>query len=495
MKALQASPRKLRVAADPFKTYVINRGADADRMADFTSAAEAFGAAFERVPAFDAHDPDAPLFLYRTLLRDAFWGETSFKPGALGCAVSHMTAWRRMLANGCEVALICEDDTRLIADPSEFVTRLKRYPDAELIFANHRMTMLRDAVSAKSDPALITLEKMVVRLAAKDIEPGAGEFLAAPGADAYFITRSGAEKLLSLVDDIGLIAGVDWLMLAGGVSQEVNWSELATLNPHFAGRDRVNAYVARDAISEMTNAPSAIIHKMLMPIGDLRDGPSLNTDTGAKTPDDLRPDPVADAFRGGRFYEEPALAMMARWMPQDGVFVDVGAHVGNHSLFMLKHGGAGRTIPFEHNKFAIAAYQRVMEMNDLSHRVKKDYLGFGLAEETGKREAKGGKRNPFVNRLKPGFDEPIRVRPGDALLREEPVDMIKVDVNGEEREVLKGLKKTLKRKAPLLVVDMTHPRAAKALPLIERHGYVEAERAKWDESDAARLVVLYRAKP
>ncbi|MEL6794530.1 MAG: FkbM family methyltransferase, partial [Pseudomonadota bacterium] len=257
----------------------------------------------------------------------------------------------------------------------------------------------------------------------------------------------------------------------------------------------ISGYIAREPVSEENGAASAIRHRETIPLAPLRDGPSLNREGGATTPTDLREDPVSDAFRGGRFYEEPALAMMARWMPRGGVFVDIGAHVGGHTLFMLRHGGAARAIPFEHNRFAVDAFRKVMEANGLTERIDDEHLGFGLAEEAGKREAKGGKRNPFVNRLKRGFDEQAKVRPGDALLRESDVDMIKIDVNGEEREVLKGLKKTLKRKGPLLVVDMTRERSTKALPLLERLGYVEAERAEWDEAAGRRSIVLYRAAP
>lgn len=474
--------------------YVINRAVDSDRLAGFTEAAAALNIGFTRIAALDGHDPDAPLFLYRTLLRDTFWGEDRIKPGALACAVSHMHAWRRMLADGAAAALICEDDARLTSDPAALAAAARRYPDADIVFANPRMTAWRDIGRVRSDPALVSVAKIAARMAAKGARPGAGGMADGPGADAYLLTRKGADALLSLIGRTGLIGGIDWIVAAACGARGLGSAETDFLDGAMGAAPEICGYVAGAPVVSTAKAPSALRHRDMIPLTNLRDAPSLNAPGRVKTAADLRPDPVSDAFRGGRFYEEPALAMMSRWMPGGGAFADVGAHVGNHSLFMLRHGGAGTAIPFEHNRFAIAAFRRLMEMNGLSDRIDDAELGFGLAEETGKREAKGAKRNPFVNRLKPGFDEPVRVRPGDALLREREVDLIKIDVNGEEKEVLKGLRKTLKRKRPLLVVDMTRPRAAKAEPLIERLGYEEAERAEWDENGVPRKVVLYHAK-
>ena len=398
------------------------------------------------------------------------------------------------MADGFDAALICEDDASLIADPAKLAASARRYPNADVVFANPRMVAWRNVCGARSDAALVPVAKVAARMAAQGARPGSDGIAAGPGADAYLLTRKGAASLLGLICETGLIGGVDWLMASFAGAKRLGVTETGYLDATIADDTMIVGYVAKEAVTKLAEVPSAIRHKQTIPLATLRETASLNEIGRVQAPIDLRPDPVSDAFRGGRFYEEPALAMMARWMPRGGAFVDVGAHVGNHSLFMLSHGGAEKAIPFEHNRFAIEAYERVMALNGLSDRIDDEALGFGLAEEAGKREAKGAKRNPFVNRLKRGFDEPIRVRPGDALLRERVVDMIKVDVNGEEKEVLKGLRKTLMRKKPLLVVDMTRPRAAKAEPLITRLGYSEAERAEWEENGAFRRVVLYRAK-
>lgn len=190
-------------------------------------------------------------------------------------------------------------------------------------------------------------------------------------------------------------------------------------------------------------------------------------------------DPVVAALAEGRFAEEPALELLSRWMPRGGVFVDIGAHVGNHTFFMLVHGGAGRAIPFEFAEVALIRFRERLKQSGLTERVETAHLGFGLAEERGKRAARGPRRIPYQLRLKSDFDEQVRVRSGDSLLKDEPVDLIKIDVTGEEREVLKGLRKTLKRMAPLIGIDLSHPQSVKVAPFLARLFYQEAERVEW----------------
>ena len=473
--------------------FVINRARDDARLAAFRQAAEAAGCDFERIDAIDGHDPEAPLFLYRDYLGESFWGGDEIKPGAFACALSHRAAWKRLLADGADAALICEDDVSLEASAFDLMKAAAARDDWDVIFANERMAEWRAVGSVKSDNRLLPLDRCATRISKAGDPPGA------PGADAYLLSRRGAEKLLTALSARKVVAGVDWLMVAASLGPAaLPGGEFAFLSSTGWVEESLSAHIWRAPVARRIEAgPSSIAHRVSRPLDALRDAPSIEIGVGerAVAPRDLRPDPVANAFEGGRFSEEPALEMMARWMPRGGVFVDIGAHIGGHALFMLRHGGAGRAIVFEHNRFAIAALEEVMRLNDLTARCDMSHLGLGLAEEVGRREAKGAKRNPYAQRLKRGFDEAVRVRPGDALLREEPVDMIKLDIGGEEREALKGLKKTMKRKSPLLAIDMSRPRTEKCLPILERHDYREIERAEWREGENPRRVSLFRRTP
>ena len=329
-----------------------------------------------------------------------------------------------------------------------------------------------------------------------------GESVArAPGADCYLLSRAGASALLAMLDRHGVVAGVDWMMLHAGLdpATEPGWPELTFLNAA-ARHERALTVLVAAAPAAMLSAEgvSAIDHKTTCAIDELVDHKPAQPLDGArahalKFPDGDTRDPVFATLARGRLYEEPALDLMRRWMPEGGVFVDIGAHIGAYTCFMLAHGGAGRAIPLEFNASAATLLRQTAETNGLADRVLFDHLELGVAEERGKRERKGSNRNLARNRLRPGFVETVQVRTGDFLLKDEPVDLIKIDVCGDEREVLKGLRRTLRRKQPVVALDLSNRKGPKALPFLERMGYVEREAATWRDDEGERRFAIYTA--
>lgn len=472
--------------------YAINRSTDAERLARFSAAAEAAGVSFTRIEAVDGHDANAPFYLYRDLLPERFWGGETIKPGAFGCYLSHAAAWRRMLADGAEMALICEDDAVLTGDPARLFAAARRRGDFDVIFANDRMSAWREAAALKSDPKTMEVGALAARMTAKGLAPGDGGLSKAPGADAYLVSRAGARKLLDNLARDRVAAGVDWMILARALAPgAVDWPELSLIHE---AEPNLSVFASADPIARMepTAGGSAVAHAIEAPIAALREARAFG-EGGATAPARLhKTDPVAAAHEAGEAYEAPALELLLRWTPRGGVFVDIGAHSGGHTIFALLCAGAARAIPFEQNPFAADALREALAANGLSDRATLDHLGFGLGQERAKRQRMGNKRNAFVNRLKVGFDETVPIRAGDQLLRETPVDMIKVDVNGEEREALKGLRKTLRRQAPLVAIDLTRARSEKALPFLQRFGYEEAERATWTDGEGDRVFAIFR---
>ncbi len=476
----------------PLPIYVINRAQDQARLKRFAASAAALDLAFTRIEAFDGHDPAAPLFLYRHLIGPHFWGDDRIKPGAFGCFLSHLSAWRRLIADGHPSALICEDDVLLTAAPAA--------PDIgfDILFCGDRMAGWA-ADSAPNRP--VALPDLIRAMAVSDAAPGTGGRAKAPGADAYLLSRDGAARLIVAAEAHRFTAGVDWMMLAlclppGAVS---GWTVAKGLDAGLHLTPPLRGFVGATCATS-AGGRSVLGHRITQPLATFGQSPAI-AEISAPTPETaaLLPlqeaDPVTTAFRAGHYPEPPMLEMMGRWFPVGGTFVDIGAHIGSHTLFMLRHGGAARAIPFEFNEDAIKTLHSLITLNQLSDRADLSHLGFGLAEDAGRRAVQGAGQPAYDQRLKRDFVEGIRVRPGDALLRDEPsIAMLKIDVNGEEREVLKGLKKTLKRKAPLVVIDMTTAKSAKTLPLLARLGYTEAERIQWQDETGPRAAALFRPR-
>lgn len=140
-------------------------------------------------------------------------------------------------------------------------------------------------------------------------------------------------------------------------------------------------------------------------------------------------------------------------------FFDVGANVGNHSLFMAAQGA--RVFAFEPFSPVRAELHRKLRVNPgLVVRV----FDFGL----GDRDALLRFHPPSGANVGTGtFIEPtaaeregleLPVRAGDAAFRElglPPIDILKIDVEGFECQVLTGLASRLRTDRPLILFELS----------------------------------------
>lgn len=148
------------------------------------------------------------------------------------------------------------------------------------------------------------------------------------------------------------------------------------------------------------------------------------------------------------------------------VAIDVGANTGNHSLFLSRI--ASKVHAFEPYPPALVKFRKNLELNPEIRNIELHEVGLGDAEA----------ELPFVRpmtndpgsgsfRLERGqeagydtFESKLKVVVGDQWLasRESgPVAVIKIDVEGFEGPVLKGLKQTLAKHRPLVVVEVGFP--------------------------------------
>ncbi len=169
---------------------------------------------------------------------------------------------------------------------------------------------------------------------------------------------------------------------------------------------------------------------------------------------DKERDPIQRRHRSGAFFEPDELDLMRQHLPKGGTFVDIGANVGNHSLFAGLFLDAGRIIPFEPNPLAYRLLILNLVMNDLHSRVVFDHVGVGASDldrvgfAMTERE-----KNLGAAKMVAGAGTISTVRPDDVLQGERP-DFIKIDVEGMEMDVLRGLQKTIARVRPVLLVEV-----------------------------------------
>ena len=163
-------------------------------------------------------------------------------------------------------------------------------------------------------------------------------------------------------------------------------------------------------------------------------------------------------------WERPVLYFMRDTMRTlysgRGVFLDVGANKGAHSLFMSEY--ASEIHAFDPYLPVVEIFKRALSRNDL-HNVKIHTVGLGSEEAmlpfyeppssnqgTGSFVADFRADNSGYHRL--------QIVVGDQLLEREQVNnikLIKIDIEGYEKPALQGMRRTLERDRPIVVMELS----------------------------------------
>jgi FkbM family methyltransferase len=146
---------------------------------------------------------------------------------------------------------------------------------------------------------------------------------------------------------------------------------------------------------------------------------------------------------------------------QPGMHVlDVGASTGYYTLLFSKLvGETGRVLSFE----PIPVAKKYVDTNiDINHLKNVDTFGFALFDKKGTACLADPLRNDKIDpdkKTAAGHDIMVEMVVFDELIKElklNRIDMVKLDVEGAELNVLKGMEKTLKKDKPGLLIEI-HP--------------------------------------
>jgi FkbM family methyltransferase len=163
-------------------------------------------------------------------------------------------------------------------------------------------------------------------------------------------------------------------------------------------------------------------------------------------------DRIKKVIAEGRPWEEHIEAILEKYARPGSVAIDVGAHIGTHTLTMARCvGPSGRVYAFEPVKKIYRELVRNLALNGIGNVVPLRYaLGNGSPrlmhmkpitphEEGGTAVGRGG--------------DPVELRSLDSF-GFEGVSLIKIDVEGYELPVLDGAAETIRRNRPVLVVEI-----------------------------------------
>ncbi len=184
-------------------------------------------------------------------------------------------------------------------------------------------------------------------------------------------------------------------------------------------------------------------------------------------------DPVVSGALALGLYEKDEISFLSQAVQKGMKILDIGANVGLYTAILGKGSGdQGRVYAFEPDPENFRFLQRTIAANKLLH---VHAVQAAAAAEAGKMrlftssENRGDNRL-YGNELSDGFVDVDVIRLDDFLQGEgvENIDLIKIDVQGYEAEVLKGLENTVRSSQALTLLAEFWPdglRRAGADPL------------------------------
>jgi FkbM family methyltransferase len=161
------------------------------------------------------------------------------------------------------------------------------------------------------------------------------------------------------------------------------------------------------------------------------------------------------------FHELREFIFLHRFLKREMVALDVGANLGEYTLFMAKRLTAGHVISFEPMELIRIQLQENVQLNNFKHVIIFD---FGLSDKQQQLQlhevddGNEGLGTLFLGDKRSRRSIEITLESLDdkwdsfQLLR---LDFIKIDVEGSELFVLQGAKKTIARFRPFILVEIS----------------------------------------
>jgi FkbM family methyltransferase len=176
----------------------------------------------------------------------------------------------------------------------------------------------------------------------------------------------------------------------------------------------------------------------------------------------------------GEFYESEELALIANYF-EGGCFIDVGANIGNHSIYAGLFLSPTRIVCIEPNPEVIPVLRANIQLNDLEI-VERRYLSLGLSDVSGLASLhQPQQHNAGAMQLRLGGGS-IRLATGDDLFQLEVPSFLKIDVEGMELRVLGGLEHLIERCSPRMFIEVDNNNRESFDAWCASHSYVVVDK-------------------
>lgn len=155
-----------------------------------------------------------------------------------------------------------------------------------------------------------------------------------------------------------------------------------------------------------------------------------------------------------KFFEEDILRELQPYIKKNAVILDIGANIGNHSIYWVVRSNAKKIYSFEPVKDTFKILKKNVEINELSEKIK--ILNIGLSDK----KINGSvslyvQNNIGGTHVKQNGNGTLLLEKLDNIkIAEDVVDFVKIDVEGHEFQVLQGAEETLKKYKPTIFIEI-----------------------------------------
>ncbi len=202
--------------------YVVNLARSRDRRKYITAELKKTDVDYEIVTAIDGRELDLS---DTSMFEPSFVARTAGSAGSAGAALSHLSVYKKIIADGLDAALVLEDDVRLPAD----LGRIAGAVAAQLSGAEVALLSVDspDPVQLSRDGAVPLPGSRLLALPVDAVQPRS--------AGAYVITREACERLLKASPPIRIQADMWWFFYREGLLDRIRCvAPLPVLkNPNF----------------------------------------------------------------------------------------------------------------------------------------------------------------------------------------------------------------------------------------------------------------------
>ena len=160
------------------------------------------------------------------------------------------------------------------------------------------------------------------------------------------------------------------------------------------------------------------------------------------------------------------------------IFMDIGANVGHHSIFLSKF--ASQVLAFEPYPKVNMQFKQQIAHNNISN-IQIFETGLSDRRETlnyyaptGNNEGIGSFDESSVGKGNTSYGK-LELQEGDQVIESDSwknIKLIKIDVEGFEKKVIKGLSRTIEEERPVIVCEITYGQQLSFVSIEELSSYL-----------------------